>query len=353
MEIINNLRDPLSLPGKILDWFTRDMHSTWGLAVARIIVGLFTVLLFFIEWKDRLVFFGPGSNWAQPYKDESLWTAPWYHFFTNHESAMSFTIKWIIMGLLGLAVMVGYKARLTSGLLFFVLTSLVAQGPTTNDSEDIVTRILLLLFVFADTSQRLSVDRWLAEKRGKIVDYGGLRPMRDGLIPMRIRIPVHNAALVVIAAQITIVYFFAGVAKLSGPLWRDGTATYYPFHADFLTPWPELSHLLGQNTLMTMAMTYGSIFVQLAFPFMLLHKYTRLFIIIAMIGLHVGIGLFLGLGLFSLAMCGADLAFIRDSSVDKYLAKLRHIPMRRHSNAPEYDDLGENPADVQAGKSTI
>lgn len=345
MEIINNLRHPLELPEQILDWFTRDMHSTWGLAVARTILGLFTVLLFFIEWKDRLVFFGPGSNWAKPYKAETLWSAPWYGFFTDHETATSFTIKWCVMGLLGLAVMVGLWTRLASGLLFFVMTSLIVQGPTTNDSEDIVVRILLLLFVFADTSQRLSVDRWLAERRGKIVDYGGLRPMRAGLIPMSIRIPLHNMALVLIAAQITIVYFFAGIAKLSGPKWLDGTATYYPFHADFLTPWPEISHLLGQNTLMTMLMTYGSIFVQLAFPFMLLHKYTRLFIIIAMIGLHVGIGLFLGLGLFSLAMCGADLAFIRDSSVDKHLAKLRHRPMRRHSNAPEFDDLGENPHD--------
>ena len=322
MELLNNLRHPLALPGKIIDWMTRDMHSTWGLAVARIIVGLFTVLLFFIEWDDRLLFFGPGSNWAKPYKAETLWNATWYGFFTDHESPTSFTIKWCIMGILGLLVLLGLWTRVSSLLLFFTLTSLVAQGPTTNDSEDIVVRILLLLFVFADTSQRLSLDRKIAEKRGKIVDYGGLRPMRSGLIPMSVRIPLHNAALIVIAAQITIVYFFAGIAKLSGPLWRDGTATYYPFHADFLTPWPEISHLLGQNTLLTMLMTYGSIAVQLAFPFMLLTKYTRLFIIVAMIGLHAGIGLFLGLGLFSLAMCGADLAFIRDSSIEREKERL-------------------------------
>lgn len=333
MSLLTNLREPATLPRRIVDWFRRDLHATWGLAVTRIVIGVFTVALVLLEWKDRLFFWGSGSGWAQPYRDETLYTAPYWHFFSAGESDTMLTLKLVVVGILGFLVMIGLFTRAAVIALFFTMTSLIALGPTSTDTEDIVVRIVLFFMIFADTSQRLSVDRWIAERRGRIVDIGGVRPVRTGLVPMSVRIPLHNMALCLIGGQIIVLYVMAGRAKLSGAKWLDGTATYYPFHAEYLTPWPELSHHLGQWTPLVMLMTYGSIAVQLLFPFMLLQRHTRIFIIAAMIGLHIGIAVTLGLGLFSFAMCGADFVFIRDESVEKI--KTWIAERRSRSRAPE------------------
>ena len=56
MSLLTNLREPATLPRRIVDWFRRDLHATWGLAVTRIVIGVFTVALVLLEWKDRLFF---------------------------------------------------------------------------------------------------------------------------------------------------------------------------------------------------------------------------------------------------------------------------------------------------------
>lgn len=335
MSLLTNLRRPMSIPAKAMDWMVRDLHATWGLAVARIVFGAFTVILVVENWVDRQFFWGVGSAWAQPYRDVSPWGGPLFGFFDHHESATSFTIKFLILGLAGLFMTIGLFSRGATIVVFFLMTSLIALNPVASDTEDWVFRILVLFLCVADTSQRMSVDRWIAGRCGPLVDIGGLRSVRSGLIPMWLRIPLHNGALCLIGAQLIIVYVTAGRAKLSGALWRDGTAIYYPFHAEYLSPWPELTHLLGGIPPMVYFMTWMSIAVQLLFPIMLLQRYTRIFIVFAMVMLHVGIAVTLGLGLFSLAMCGADLAFVRDESVDKVTAWFR----RRRAREPEDDIL--------------
>lgn len=334
-SVLSSLRHPATLPERTLAWFRRDLHATWGLAVTRMVIGFFTMALVVTEWKDRQFFWGDASGWAQPYRDETLYTRPWWHFFDPGDSGDLFSLKLVFVGVLGFLVFIGLFTRPAVILLFFTMTSLIAQGPTSTDTEDIVVRIVLFFMIFADTSQRMSVDRWIAERRGRIIDIGGVRPVRTGIIPMTVRIPLHNMALTLIGAQIIVLYVMAGRAKLSGAKWLDGTATYYPFHAEYLTPWPELSHHLGQWTPLVMLMTYGSIAVQLLFPFMLLQRYTRIFIIVAMIGLHIGIAVTLGLGLFSFAMCGADFVFIRDESVDEVKAWIAARRGRSRESGPQ------------------
>ncbi len=315
--MLSALRSPATIPGRIIDWFTRDLHATWGLAVSRIVLGLFTVLTVIEGWADRTFFWGSGSAWTQPFRDETIWSAPWWGYFSAGDSASVFTAKFAVLGIFGLMLLFGLFSRVSTIAVFFMSTSLIALGPTSTDTEDIIFRILMFWMCFADTSQRLSLDRVIARKRGKLVDIGGLRPVRNGLLPMWARVPLSNMAVCLIGGQLIIVYVMAGVAKLRGALWRDGTAIYYPFHAEYLSPWPELSHLLGGIPPMVYFMSWMSVVIQILFPILLLQRHTRLFIVFSMVMLHIGIAVTLGLGLFSLAMCGADLVFVRDESVEK------------------------------------
>ena len=49
---------------------------------------------------------------------------------------------------------------------------------------------------------------------------------------------MHNTAVLVISAQICVVYAAAGLYKAQGSMWQDGTALYYTMHLDWFRPWP-------------------------------------------------------------------------------------------------------------------
>ncbi|MFD3661633.1 HTTM domain-containing protein [Streptomyces sp. NPDC058659] len=120
----------------------------------------------------------------------------------------------------------------------------------------------------------------------------------------------HNAALVVIMAEVCLIYATAGWYKIQGSRWQDGTALYYPLHLDYFSPWPALSELLGSSGIMVMLLTYGTVIVQVAFPFTLFHRKVKNVLLVAMMLEHAGIALLLGLPVFSLAMISADAVFL-------------------------------------------
>ncbi|MEU3692080.1 HTTM domain-containing protein [Streptomyces narbonensis] len=120
----------------------------------------------------------------------------------------------------------------------------------------------------------------------------------------------HNAALVVIMAEVCLIYATAGWYKIQGSRWQDGTALYYPLHLDYFSPWPALSQLLGSSGIMVLLLTYGTVIVQIAFPFTLFHRKVKNVLLVAMMLEHAGIAVLLGLPVFSLAMISADAVFL-------------------------------------------
>lgn len=120
----------------------------------------------------------------------------------------------------------------------------------------------------------------------------------------------HNATLVVIMAEVCLIYATAGWYKIQGSRWQDGTALYYPLKLDYFTPWPWLSDILASNGVMVMLITYGTVAVQVAFPFALFNRRVKNVLLVAMMCEHAGIALLLGLPFFSMAMIAADSVFL-------------------------------------------
>ncbi|MFF3753612.1 HTTM domain-containing protein [Streptomyces sp. NPDC002018] len=121
---------------------------------------------------------------------------------------------------------------------------------------------------------------------------------------------VHNAALVVIMAEVCLVYATAGWYKIQGSRWQDGTALYYPLKLDYFAPWPGLSDLLASSGVIVLLLTYGTVFVQVAFPFAVFNRRVKNVLLVAMMLEHLGIAVLLGLPFFSLAMIAADAVFL-------------------------------------------
>ncbi|MCI3931861.1 HTTM domain-containing protein [Streptomyces sp. AN091965] len=121
---------------------------------------------------------------------------------------------------------------------------------------------------------------------------------------------VHNAALLVIMVEACLIYATAGWYKIQGSRWQDGTAVYYPLNLDYFSPWPALSELLSSHGVMIMVITYGTVVVQVAFPFTLLNRRVKNVLLTLMICEHAVIAVVLGLPFFSLAMIAADAVFL-------------------------------------------
>ncbi|GAA4656982.1 HTTM domain-containing protein [Streptomyces chumphonensis] len=121
---------------------------------------------------------------------------------------------------------------------------------------------------------------------------------------------VHNGALLVIIAEVCLIYATAGWYKVQGSRWQDGTAVYYPMHLDYFSPWPALSEALGSHGTMIMLITYGTVIVQVAFPFTLFNRRVKNVLLAVMIVEHLSIAVLLGLPFFSMAMIAADAVFL-------------------------------------------
>ncbi|MER5275392.1 HTTM domain-containing protein [Streptomyces sp. NPDC002809] len=163
----------------------------------------------------------------------------------------------------------------------------------------------------------------------------------------------HNATLVVIMAEVCLIYATAGWYKIQGSRWQDGTALYYPLNLDYFTPWPGLSELLASNGLMVMVLTYATVAVQVAFPFTLFNRRVKNVLLVAMICEHLGIALLLGLPFFSMAMIAADSVFLPTVFLVWLGGKTvlgRDLLFRRRGKVPgPRDGAGEDAAGAGAG----
>ncbi|MFG2140256.1 HTTM domain-containing protein [Streptomyces sp. NPDC048650] len=138
----------------------------------------------------------------------------------------------------------------------------------------------------------------------------------------------HNGAVLVIMVEVCLIYATAGWYKIQGSRWQDGTAVFYPMHLDYFSPWPGLSQLLGSSGLMVMLLTYGTVIVQVAFPFTLFNRRLKNVLLVAMICEHLSIAVLLGLPFFSLAMIAADAVFLPTNFLTWLSARLSDLRKR-------------------------
>ena len=121
---------------------------------------------------------------------------------------------------------------------------------------------------------------------------------------------LHNCAMLVIAAQVCIIYGTAGWEKIQGALWQHGTAVYFPLHIAYFQAWPFLSNLLTASTTAVFLVTYGTVFAQVLFPFAILNRKAKNTLLAFMFIEHICIAVLLGLPFFSLAMIFSDSVFL-------------------------------------------
>ncbi|MFJ2891641.1 HTTM domain-containing protein [Streptomyces sp. NPDC087305] len=326
-----------------------------------------TWLLFLLrELPHRQELYGPDGPWSwdlahQLVADNGAFTALMWS-----DGQFWFETVYALAVLASVLLLLGWRTRTMSVLFMVGVLSLQNRSVFMGDGGDNVLHLMSIYLVFTRCGQVWSLDarraartrdahargEWLPDRVGPVlwvvlgavlvaVTSGG-RFDSDWFVPAllwgvwltqalwwaigryarsyepRVLLDivanvVHNGALFVIASEACLIYATAGWYKIQGSRWQDGTAVYYPLHLDYFSPWPGLADLLAGSGTMVMLVTYGTVIVQVAFPFTLFNRRVKNVLLAAMMTEHAVIAVLLGLPFFSLAMIATDAVFLPTS----------------------------------------
>lgn len=315
-------RTPQRMPvriGTLLTLLLERPISLYAAAVLRIGYGFLYFAFLLREFPHRNEIWGPGSPWTPALARQLFDQTGWASILTLSDSRAYFEVCYTAALVISALFMLGWRTRAVSVLFAVVVTSFHARAIYMTDGGDTLILLMVLYLVVTACGRRWSLDARRTRLRastGKAVRLpldqasGELRRhLRDARLT--VITVLHNCGMLVIAAQVCFLYGSAGLYKVQGAAWDNGTALHYALNLDVFQPWPGLSAVADEHDVLLAIACYLTVLLQVAFPFVLFGR-LKYPVLAMLLGMHVGIAVFLGLPLFSGAMIVADAAFLPD-----------------------------------------
>nr|WP_235981126.1 HTTM domain-containing protein [Streptomyces albidus (ex Kaewkla and Franco 2022)] len=327
-------------------------------AVVRIGFAATWLLFMLREWPNRHELYGPDSPWSWALADRLIESNHAFTVLLWSDGAVWFEFVYLLAIASAVALLVGWRTRTVSVLFMIGVLALQNRSVFMGDGGDNVIHLMSMYLVLTRCGQVWSLDARRERRRGvmpaeerdtvgvalwfvfgavlvaatitgglslgwglffwvlwashaawrlvnRYAPHSEVRSVCDMLANL-----AHNGAMLVIVVEVCLIYSTAGWYKIQGSRWQDGTAVYYPMNLDYFSPWPELNVVLAGSGLITLLVTYGTVAVQVAFPFALFNRRVKNVLLAAMITEHLSIALLLGLPFFSMAMVAADAVFL-------------------------------------------
>ena len=327
---------------------TERPFSLYAAAALRIGYGLIFLAYLLREFPHRDEIWGPGSPMTPAMARQLLDQTGWFSVLTLSDSPTYFEACYGIAVLVCVLFALGWRTRLLSIVFAIVVTSFYSRSILMTDGGDNLVALMSIYMVFTACGRRWSLDARRARLRGAASSRGRLlarfdasEPARQFAVARRILVTVlHNCGMVVVGAQICILYATAGLYKAQGSDWDNGTALHYVLNLSLFQPWPALSAVADSHPMMITVSAYLTVLVQVAFPFALFGrlKYVILSMLICM---HLGIAVLMGLPLFSGSMLIADAVFLSDRFYVHVGHRVRRFARRSRPGTPDATRLGE------------
>ncbi|MFF4356699.1 HTTM domain-containing protein [Streptomyces sp. NPDC001604] len=374
-------------------------------------IGFSTTWLLFLlrEFPHREELYGPGSPWSWDLAQQLIASNSAFTALMWSDGRGWFEFVYVLAALSSVLLLLGWRTRTMSVLFMIGVLSLQNRSVFMGDGGDNVLHLMSVYLVFTRCGQVWSLDARRAERarraraRGEqvsdrvgpalwvvlgcaliAVTAGGRFDGADPTVPVIlwgvwlaqavgwlvgrraksgepgilldvVGNIVHNGALFVIMTEACLIYATAGWYKIQGTRWQDGTAVYYPLHLDYFSPWPGLADLLASSGTMVMLVTYGTVIVQVAFPFTLFNRRVKNVLLAVMMTEHAVIAVVLGLPFFSLAMIATDAVFLPTSLLHRlggWAARARgRVLARTGRTTPSGPRAPESPEPTQVGST--
>ncbi|MFF1814855.1 HTTM domain-containing protein [Streptomyces sp. NPDC058251] len=305
--------------GTLLTLLLEQPISLYAAAVLRIGYGLLYLAFLLREFPHRDEIWGPGSPWTPELARQLFDQTGWASILTLSDSRAYFEACYALAVVTSALFMLGWRTRAVSVLFAVVVASFHARAIFMTDGGDNLILLMAVYLAFTACGRRWSLDARRTRLRSCAgattsmpVDRGTsglrhqLRTSRRSLTAV-----LHNCGMFVIAAQVCFLYGSAGLYKVQGGSWDNGTALHYVLNLDLFRPWPELSLMVAEHDVLIAIACYLTVLLQVAFPFVLFGK-LKYPILTMLLGMHAGIAVLMGLPLFSGAMIVADAVFLPD-----------------------------------------
>jgi hypothetical protein len=199
---------------------------------------------------------------------------------------------------------IGFASRITAVLAWAIAISTVRRAPVALFGFDyMIATWSFYLAAFGASGQALSVDRLLRTRLTRSRVTGpGTRPY--GALPSI----SANLTLRGLQLHLAFIYGAAGLSKLMGAEWWNGTAV----QMIMLTPEFrrfDLVWLAAYPGLLSIA-THAGLFLEISYPVLIWVHKLRPLVLAAVVLLHLGNDLMLGLTEFGLTMVAVNLSFV-------------------------------------------
>ena len=121
--------------------------------------------------------------------------------------------------------------------------------------------------------------------------------------------------------ELAIGYLLSAWSKARGTTWHDGTAVALSLRIEDLQRYVAPEWLFDQGILLNLS-TWGALAFEATFIFLVWPRRTRLWVLAAGVGFHLGIDVFLDIGFFSLAIYLAYVAFLPEDLATRILHRV-------------------------------
>lgn len=275
-------------------WFNAVDPATLGLI--RICAGamlFYTHLVWTLGIND---FLAPGG-WLDPqavrhYQREGY---AWSYWWLIESPALVWIVHLAALVVFAMLAL-GLYSRVVSVLAFLITVSYAHRLTGALFGLDQINAFLAMYLMVGPSGAAYSLDRWLASRKA------------ESKLPAARPSVSANIALRLLQLHMCVIYFFAGLSKLQGPSWWEGSALwgavanleYQSLDMTWLAEWPLTIAL----------MTHVTIFWEISYSALVWPRLTRPIVLALAVPLHLGIAFGLGMMTFGLAMLIGNMAFV-------------------------------------------
>ena len=227
-----------------------------------------------------------GFEWLQPLPENGM-----YLYFT-------------VMGILGLFIMIGFKYRWSLALFSFLWLGIYLMQKENYNNHYYLLLLTCIIMLFLPAHQYASIDARLNSK------------IKSGIMP--------QWCSWVMIAFISIVYFYAGIAKFY-PDWLNGTfiRILYSNHVH----WPYIGSYLKEQWVV-LGISYMAIAFDLLIIPLLLYKPTRTPAVLAYLAFHLCNAIMLNIGIFPFFALSFIVFFYPPQSIQKLFFKQKNTDFK-------------------------
>jgi uncharacterized membrane protein YphA (DoxX/SURF4 family) len=289
---------------RVWDRFFFEPMSPLPIALYRILFGSVVLANQLLMLPDVMEWFGPRGTVTF---DTGLQVPGGNGFnlfrWLPHTSA----VVWLVYAascLFAITLLIGLFSRLSAVLVFMLIVTLNHRNPIILNGGDTFLRVAAFFLIFAPAGKALSVDSSLAKRRRRTV------PALYAPWAMRL-----------IQLQLTFLYLYAVVWKISGAFWLDGTAVYYT--SRLIEFWRFPVPYVFEHVWTIKLWTWFTLLIEFALGSLVWIKELRYPVLLSGILLHAGIEYSMNIPMFGFIMVSTYVLFVEPDDLQRVLARFQ------------------------------